>query len=315
MLNSIDLSAKLLATENVNVVRARARTASFDIKSRTLTLPQWKDMTPEIEGMLVGHEVGHALYTDMSYTKPMETNRKIHSYLNVIEDVRIEKLLKRKYPGIRKTMNEGYKQLNDRDFFGIKSVQDMSTLILIDRINLYFKAGFACGVKFTPEEKAFVVRTEQTETVDDVIQLAEEIYEYTKKSLEERKKQITLSLPEDIRLEDSDEDDDEDDQDDMFDGDFDDAIPEDGEEVRRERGNSGYNNEKHDEVTQEELESKTDRAFSKKLDELADENTEYNYYDIMDTYQFDPMVSYKTILSETITVEEELSTSHHELIA
>ena len=62
-MKSSDLSAKLLATENVSVVRASVRTASFDIKSRVLTLPIWKDMTPEIEDMLIGHETGHALFT------------------------------------------------------------------------------------------------------------------------------------------------------------------------------------------------------------------------------------------------------------
>ena len=110
-----DLSARLLATENLSVVRARTRTASFDVKSRVLTLPLWKDMTPEIEDMLVGHEVGHALYTTDEYFEPIKVNHKIQSYLNVLEDVRIEKLIKRKYPGLRKRMNEGYKQLNDRD--------------------------------------------------------------------------------------------------------------------------------------------------------------------------------------------------------
>ena len=106
-----DLSARLLATENFSVVRAKAPTASFDIKSRVLTLPLWKDMTPEIEDMLIGHEVGHALYTGVEYMTPIMENPKLKSYMNVLEDVRIEKMMKRKYPGIRKRMNEGYKQL------------------------------------------------------------------------------------------------------------------------------------------------------------------------------------------------------------
>ena len=42
---STNLSARLLATENISVVRASTVTASFDIKSRVLTLPMWKDMT------------------------------------------------------------------------------------------------------------------------------------------------------------------------------------------------------------------------------------------------------------------------------
>ena len=150
---SSDLSAKLLATENVAVVRARVRTASFDIKNRVLTLPQWKEMTPAIEAMLIGHEVGHALYTTDEYLVPLEKEDKLKEYLNILEDVRIEKLMKRKYPGIRKQMNQGYKELNDKDFFGISKIQNLDILNLIDRINLYFKAGYQCGVKFTEDEK------------------------------------------------------------------------------------------------------------------------------------------------------------------
>ena len=185
-----DLSARLLATENISVVRARARTASFDIKSRILTLPTWKDMTPEIEEMLIGHEVGHALYTGEKYMEPIKENHKMLSYLNVLEDVRIEKMIKRKYPGLRKRMNEGYKQLNDRDFFGVKQVASLDDLLLIDKINLYFKAGFQCGVSFTPDEKVFVNRAERTETVDEVIQLAHDVYAYSKEQAEQRKKNM-----------------------------------------------------------------------------------------------------------------------------
>ena len=144
--------AKLLATENISVRRARTQTASFDVTSRVLTLPTWKDMSPVVEGMLVGHEVGHALYTTEEYFKPIQENPKLMSYLNIIEDVRIEKLMKRKYPGIRKTMTEGYKELNEKDFFGVQKT-DIDSLLLIDKINLYFKAGYNCGVKFSIGEK------------------------------------------------------------------------------------------------------------------------------------------------------------------
>jgi len=182
-----DLSARLLATENLSVVRARTRTASFDIKSRVLTLPMWKEMTPDIEDMLIGHEVGHALYTTEEYMTPIEQNPKLKGYLNILEDVRIEKLIKRKYPGLRKRMSDGYKQLNERDFFGVRALQSLDTLLLIDRINLYFKAGYFCGVKFSPQEKLFVERAERTETIEDVIALANDVYEYSKKDVEERK--------------------------------------------------------------------------------------------------------------------------------
>ena len=292
-----DLSARLLATENLSVVRARASTASFDIKSRVLTLPMWKDMTPEIEDMLIGHEVGHALYTLHQYMEPIVENPRIQTYLNVIEDVRIEKLIKRKYPGLRKRMSEGYKQLNERDFFGIKQVQDFDTLLLIDKINLYFKAGFSCGVKFTPEEKQFVVRAEHTETIDDVIQLANDIYAYSKALAQEQKNKIQGQESDDEDMISGDFD---------FDSDSDDEMDEEEGEYSSdmETPSSSSTYVKDQEFDETDLESKTDRQFRKNLDSLADDGTEYVYWKFSTNYFKDPVIGYKQILSETKTPEQ-----------
>lgn len=286
-----DLSARLLATENLSVVRARARTASFDIKARVLTLPMWKDMTPEIEDMLIGHEVGHALYTNNDYLEPLKETPKLHSYMNVLEDVRIEKLIKRKYPGLRKRMNEGYKQLNDRDFFGTKQVQDFDTLLLIDKINLYFKAGFSCGVNFTTDEKVFVNRAERTEHVEEVIVLAHEIYAYSKQRMQEQNPQ------------DEDQEGDDEDEDPIM-GDFDidpDDFDEMEDEQQQDTSTAGSKSKQNDEQSEDsDLESKTERAFRDKLDDLADESTEYTYYWKFDNEYFeDPVIGYKRVLNET----------------
>jgi hypothetical protein len=298
MQTSTDLGARLLATENLSVVRARTRTASFDIRSRVLTLPLWKDMTPEIEDMLVGHEVGHALYTGEEYIKPIQENPKMKSYLNVLEDVRIEKLIKRKYPGLRKRMNEGYKQLNDRDFFGVKQVGSLDQLLLIDKINLYYKAGFQCGVEFTPEEKQFVNRADRTETIEEVVQLAEDVYKFSKEQLEERKKRMQAQEPEE------DEDDDIIEEDDSeFDDDFFDDFEEEDADVEIEKKpkamkTRAVNNDKED-VSDEELESKTERAFSRQLEDLADDSTAYSYWKLDEDYYKDTVIGYRKILSET----------------
>ena len=297
-----DLSARLLATENLSVVRARTRTASFDIKSRVLTLPMWKDMTPEIEDMLIGHEVGHALYTGDEYTKPIEENRKMQGYLNVLEDVRIEKLIKRKYPGLRKRMNEGYKQLNDRDFFGVKQTQSLDSLLLIDKINLYFKAGFSCGVNFTPEEKVFVIRAEKTETIEDVIALAHEVYAYSKKEMEQRKQ---AAKEEGDSFEEDDEDGIDADFDLDLDQEFDEEDLDDMEELKDMLSkNSKQNDERADEYDEEQLESKTERAFASKLNDLADDSTEYHYWNFDNEYMNPVVVPFKTILAETRTPEQ-----------
>lgn len=298
-----DLSARLLATENLSVVRAPTRTASFDVKSRVLTLPLWKDMTPDIEDMLVGHEVGHALYTTDDYFEPIRKNPKMMSYLNVLEDVRIEKLIKRKYPGLRKRMNEGYKQLNDRDFFGVKQVQNFDDLLLIDKINLYFKAGFSCGVTFNPEEKQFANRAERTETVDEVIALADEIWAYSKQQLEEKKKQSQLNVTSED-LEDLEEDKEgEFDADDMDYDSFEDIDEEQEQKLKpiKQKSSEGEKKEEQESpsVGDNELESKTEKAFSEKLQDLADESTQYIYHEFDKDYYRDPVIGYRTILSET----------------
>lgn len=293
-MQATDLSAKLLATENLTVVRGNVSTASFDIKSRVLTLPMWKDMTPEIEDMLIGHEVGHALYTLDKYIEPLLEQPKLKGYMNILEDVRIEKLIKRTYPGLRKRMNEGYKQLNDRDFFGIQKAP-LDTLLLIDRINLYFKAGFQCGVTFTPDEKVFVNRAERTETIEDVIELAKELYAYAKEQAEQQKQQRQQA-----GINDDEEEEDPtygDDFDDMFDD-----MEEDGEDDRDvpTMGNKqqGTTESDLDEEEDEGIDPVTDRAFQQKLEELADNDTIYRYHNLDGKQSYDVVVPFKKILKE-----------------
>ena len=320
--NAAEIYAKLLANENIAVIRARVSTASFDIKNRVLTLPQWKDMSPIVEGMLIGHEVGHALYTPDAYLKPIEENIKLRGYMNVIEDVRIEKLMKRKYPGIRKTMTMGYQELNARDFFGVSKVQDLSTLNLIDRINLYFKAGYACGVIFNADEKEFVKRVETTETIDDVMTLAAEVYEYSVKQATERKqKNLTVNKEDLEELEELLAD--EQDESDMWmdsSNESDDTETEDGaseeeledNDVRKYMAGRHYDKPKQtvdDKIAEEvekEVEATTEKVFSEKLEQLADESTEYNYFTLDENHFIDPVVSYKTILEETKIIDEEM---------
>ena len=55
--------ARLLATENLIVEHRQTPTASFDVDRRVLTLPMWDKASGIVYDMLVGHEVGHAIFT------------------------------------------------------------------------------------------------------------------------------------------------------------------------------------------------------------------------------------------------------------
>ena len=184
------LLAKLMATENVTVVHENIGTAYFDLQNRILHCPIFKDMTGNLYDLLMGHEVGHALFTPAEgWHDAIVTCKSKHkheascydknfkSFLNVCEDARIEKKIKRKFNGLRKSFSEAYKELMDRDFFGVRGV-DSSNLNLIDRINCYFKIGAHYPVKFTAEEQVYVKQLEDAETWEDVLKVARAIYKY-----------------------------------------------------------------------------------------------------------------------------------------
>jgi len=172
--------AKLLAQEGIEVVHdPKMSTAAFDPKKRILYLPVLKEMTGDVYDLFVMHEVGHALYTpqDGFHSTPEDRGQRYKGFLNVVEDARIEKKVKRKYPGGRGNMIRGYHKLMDQDFFGVKGA-NVNALSCIDRFNLYFKCGLALDIKFKPEEQEFIERGATLESWDDVLDLVEDLWAY-----------------------------------------------------------------------------------------------------------------------------------------
>ena len=175
--------AKLLATEDLIIENRKVETAMFDVERRVLTLPMWEKASASVYDLLVGHEVGHALYT------PADNWKKDHpdlpmSYVNILEDVRIEKLMKRKYAGIVKTFFNGYKELSEQDFFEL-SENEVEEMNLPDRLNINAKIGNFVNVPFSDNEDYFVNKAIKTETFQEVLDLSIELYEFMKEQIQE----------------------------------------------------------------------------------------------------------------------------------
>ena len=183
--------AKLLATEDLVVENKYVETAQFNVHTRVLTLPVWEKASSQVYDMLVAHEVGHALYTpDSDWFK----DRKISpQFVNIVEDVRIEKMMKRRYAGITKTFYRGYKELSDEDFFCIEN-DDINKMNLADKANLYFKIGSFVDIDFNSEERVLIQKISDTETFDDVLDVAEELYKYCKQQQEMKTKTDDLQV-------------------------------------------------------------------------------------------------------------------------
>ena len=178
------LLTKLMASENLTVEHQKINTAKFDTKNRILYLPIWQNMEGFMYDHLGGHEVGHALYTpadgwhDAAVDKTKGKNFK--SFLNVVEDARIEKKITRKFPGLKTSFRKGFQELLDRDFFGIK-FKNVNALAFIDRLNLYTKSQYTIDyIKFSLEERVYIAKVQNLETWEDVLALTNEIYDYSK---------------------------------------------------------------------------------------------------------------------------------------
>ena len=181
--------AKCLATENLIIEHKKVPTASFDVEHRILMLPMWDKASATVYDLLVGHEVGHAQFTDnIDWRKEYPDVPK--DFINVIEDARVERLMKKKYPGLAKTFFAGYNELNNDDFFSTKD-EDLDKLSFIDRINLYFKIGAFHNIAFSDEENEFLTRISKLETFQEVLDIAREIAEFVKY----KKKELT-EMPE-----------------------------------------------------------------------------------------------------------------------
>ena len=188
--------AKLLATEDLIIEHKPVETASFDVDRRVLTLPVWDRASETVYDMLVAHEVGHALFTpNRDWWKEDEFKTIPHDYVNVVEDARIERLIKQRYRGLNRDFKNGYSELHNDDLFELEDT-NVNHLKPIDRINLYFKIGGIIDIDFNDTENEFVTRISRCETFEEVLQISKEIHQYTKEMQEQMQKQANAEQKE-----------------------------------------------------------------------------------------------------------------------
>ncbi len=326
--NAKSYLAKLLATENISVEHKKVKTAYFDVKSRLLVLPIWKNMNEDITDLLIAHEVGHALFTPQSGWEDSIIKRKIpKSFLNVIEDARIEKLIKRKYPGLSQSFIRGYRDLINNDFFGTKD-KDLDNMLLIDRLNIHFKSSHVeSPLTFTDSYESDVVsRMEKLETFEDVINLADELSKYCKEEQEQKEQEMETNGFDDHDFDDFDNDDFDQDGDDDSDSSDDEeeeksgSKPDDTEgdddskddeeqkdPINRDEPSSGTQSEKElngekakPVAPPEEVSAETDQSWENKKENLLDPKSKNNEYINIHSYKNvnDYIVDYKTVLSD-----------------
>jgi len=196
------LFAKLLACENLTVVsKSGARTAYFNPSTRVLTLPSWSGFTNDAWQLFIAHEVGHALYTpayadhgsensDGIFLNKLAAELKVtpgqlHTVLNILEDIRIERLIRQKYRGLSGFFSRGYNELLSKGFFGFKTITEAQNnwagkggvkYKTLDRLNIYAKVGSLCSLTLTASDDIrWYNAALAAQTFEDVVELAKDI--------------------------------------------------------------------------------------------------------------------------------------------
>ena len=168
--------AKLLSEEDISVVHKKTKTAKINVQNRELILPIWKEeMSKDISDLFICHEIGHALYTSQDMLQKMIDRKIDKSYVNIIEDARIERMVQDKYLGTKSCFTKGYNELLSKDFFELKN-KDLNDFNLADRINLHFKG--VDNVPFSSVEQTWVDKVAKVKTEDEVLDLAQDLMDF-----------------------------------------------------------------------------------------------------------------------------------------
>ena len=179
------LFGKILAVEDIEVLESSiATTACFYLEERKLVLPLWEGISEELTRFLIAHEVSHALHTPPNEwvaaykSKPEEDQQYFRHIMNVVEDVRIDRLIMIKYPGIKRDYQKGMIELKDRGFFGNYEADDYE---FIDKLNTHLKYNVSGGnshdFKFSGVELDLVNESIRAETFEDVVIVSQKIFD------------------------------------------------------------------------------------------------------------------------------------------
>lgn len=177
------LVAKLMAEDEITI-QISGSSAYYNAETKTVNIPAMKDITPSMFEWFVAHEVSHSINTPSDWyhvkeedAKVIPVGKKFHTYLNVTEDARIEKIILSKYRGLKNLANKAVTEFLKIDLFSLNSIP-MEQRRLSDRLNLHFKTHGALDVPFAEDEIRWVRAFENLESFDDVYDVAKALYEF-----------------------------------------------------------------------------------------------------------------------------------------
>jgi len=312
--------AKLLATENIIIQHNNVSTASFNTKTRVLTLPIFKESHGDVYDMLIAHECAHALFTPQDGWKKIQDDDELRTYVNVLEDTRIDKKIQKKYPGVVKNYINGFDILEKQNFFGMRDKDLNKELMLIDKINLRSKSSNRLPFIFDDKANSWLDKVDSIKSFTDVVRVAKDMLNWQKKQVEQMKKlpdfddhplikNYKLSdeePPEDSKKQDgksdenTDEQDEKNDKRDSEEKATDKDLKDKEEEDKKEKDKTATQHAKgaDGDPKPKRLKAITNDFFEQKKEQLLDKKTSYVYGTLPKPNLNQCLVSYKTFIND-----------------
>lgn len=184
-----DKFASLLAEKQLYIVRSKsAPTAYINLNTNTITVPYFCIDDKDTFLLMLAHEVSHAMHTPPDWYKIhneghislINSDRLMNICLNIVEDIRIERLIRRKFPGFVSTFVRGYQKLLGSDFFSLDAWDEFK---IHDRVNAYAKLNKNLPYALTDREMSIYRYVADTETFDDVREKARYLYNIVKEEI------------------------------------------------------------------------------------------------------------------------------------
>ena len=309
--------AKLIATENITIQHNNVRTASFDVKNRVLTLPIFKTKSPDVYDMLIAHECAHALFTPYKSWANISSDDELRAYVNVLEDCRIDAKIQKQYPGVVKNYINGFDILNKANFFGVKDKDLNKDLMLIDKINMFYKSSKRLPIFFSTMDNIWIKQVNALKTFKDVVELAKKMLNWQKKEIEKQKENGSLSdsmdklyklsddhlMPEENEDDNSDGDntdsDKKDDAEEKGDGDAGDVDNTHGEQQQSTPGGDGKDEDSESQgLNPDKFISITDKTYQDNTAKITQADIDYNYVNLPDADLNKTIVKNSTFIKE-----------------
>lgn len=166
----LDRFFALLAEENLTVVRANVSTASINVHTRVITIPNYAVTDKDVFLVMGSHEVSHALNTPREWAHDEVgkiRNGEMRDCINIVEDIRIEKLIRNKFPGFVGVYQRGYRKLMRTEHF---STDMWDSFNICDRVNAKAKLGSFLDKEMTQfEESVYRYVTSNLHTFKDTL--------------------------------------------------------------------------------------------------------------------------------------------------